>query len=810
MGMSLKDYHQKRDFKVTSEPKGQKHDTHSAAIFVVQKHAASHLHYDFRLEVQGVLKSWAVPKGPSLDPSVKHLAVQVEDHPLSYARFEGIIPKGQYGAGTVMLWDEGTWEMVAGDPVKAYEQGHLHFILKGKKLHGQWALIRTKSDPKNWLLFKIDDDYAKFSKDSEVTSAQPLSVLSHKTIDEIANNHTANLLLAHKGLMPVNIKPQLATLVTTIPSSNDWLHEVKFDGYRLLCYVNSKIKLLTRGQQDWTRKFPHIVSAIEKMQLPSALLDGEIVVLDQEQHSDFQRLQNALSQHDTSMAIYYVFDLIYYDGNNMTKVPLIERKKQLQQLLETADKAYVRYSDHIIGNGPAVFSKVCRLGLEGIVSKKITSLYTARRTKDWLKAKCIQSQEFVVGGFTVPKGQRHYFGSLLLGVYTPTGEFHYCGHVGTGFTDQSLAEMHALLQRYRTHHMPFSRQPPLQNQPSWVEPRLVIEVEYLGLTHDGILRHPSFKGLRYDKPAREVIMETPKKVNTKKMASSPVAMSPPMLSHPGRILYPQINFSKSGLANYYLSIQDWILPYVRQRPLTLLRCPKGVEDKCFFQKHPNEAKLNALATVAIKEDNELLDYLYLNDVAGLVQLVQLAVLEIHIWNCSIQQIEKPDMLVFDLDPAPDVEWRRVIHAAFFIKERLEEINLQSFVKITGGKGLHLVVPIKSQYSWEEAANFARAFVETLVLVRPNDFVATMSKSHRAGKIFVDYLRNQHGATAIAPYSTRANATATVATPLSWSELTTKMTSTHFTVNNILKRLARLSTDPWENYFKVQQSIDLKK
>jgi bifunctional non-homologous end joining protein LigD len=837
--MSLKTYRQKRNFKTTAEPAGKVKNSKSKNLYLIQKHAASRLHYDFRIELNGTLKSWAVPKGPCLDPTVKRLAVHVEDHPIEYGSFEGTIPKGQYGGGTVMLWDTGSWQADDENPTKAYAKGDLKFTLQGEKLKGQWKLIRIQKDPKNWLLIKVRDKYAK-AEPYDITEKKSRSVLSKKSLEQIPNitnkvwnsakksesTPTAKKAQATatkkkaKSALPSLISPQLAALVDTPPAGDQWLHEIKFDGYRLLCFIkNGKVSLITRGQQNWTHKFPTIADAIEDLNLPDAILDGEVVALDEQSQSNFQLLQNHLRDKNTDAIVYYIFDLIYYDNENLSQQSLLERKKQLRKLLPNKKNSLLQFSDHVIGAGDQIFKKSCELHLEGIVSKKIDSFYHQKRTRDWLKVKCLNRQEFVIGGYTQPNGARRHFGSLLIGVYNDAGEFIYSGHVGTGFSDSTLTSLAGLLKKNKTGKMPFNTKPPAIHNVTWVKPTLVAEVEFTEWTRDGILRHPSFKGLRKDKSPRVIRKETVDKLDQKKSEkpikqkrgdSPTMSTSKQVLSHPEKILYPEGNITKADVADYYTAVHKWILPYLAKRPLTLVRCPQGYTQTCFFQKHIEKDSVDSLYTVSIKDKSKRELYPYLKDSAGLIALVQLGVLEIHSWGSHIDDPEKPDVIIFDLDPAPDVAWKDVIKGAKLIHEKLAILNLKSFVKTTGGKGLHVVVPIKRKYSWDEVKDFTRAFADAIVAEHPQHYIATMSKAKRKGKIFIDYLRNGHGATAIAPYSTRARKHATVSVPLAWDELSVKVKGEAFTVKNVPKRVVKLKKDPWKDFYSLAQSLPLKK
>lgn len=831
--MSIKKYNDKRDFKTTTEPHGRiKKTSKKSKMFVVQKHAASHLHYDFRLEIDGVLKSWAIPKGPCLDPEIKRLAVHVEDHPLTYGNFEGIIPKGQYGGGTVMVWDTGTWEEIQ-EPKKGYSQGNLSFILKGKKLKGRWKLIQIKSDPENWLLMKADDNHARSITDYDITTKKPLSVLSKKSISEIKDNpkkawrssrtnakkkasinnkkmkpiKIGKMLSSDKisrNTLPLKVFPELATLVDRPPNSNDWLHEIKFDGYRLIAHIDSKVKLITRGQLNWTKKFPNIQEALESLDLKDTIVDGEIVVLDSSGKSNFQLLQDAISSDEKSSFHYYIFDILYYRGYDLTEVELLKRKQILKQIMLQNDSPFLHYSDHVIGNGKEFFENACQLSLEGIISKEIHSAYVEKRTKSWLKVKCSHRQEFVIGGFTKPKGSRQYFGSLLLGTYS-NDKLIYCGHVGTGFDSATLDTLHKMLIKQQTNDMPFKNKPKERNIASWVKPKIVIEVEFTEWTNEGMLRHPSFKGIRMDKASKQVKCEIKKNSESPKVKSSSANIN---LTHPDKIMYPKSKITKLELSEFYQKFSKWILPHLINRPLSLLRCPEGILKECFFQKHlnKNDNKQLELFESTVKKKNNTEKFFYIKNVKGLLKLVQMGVLEIHPWGSKADKPDKPDRIIFDLDPDINIKWSKIVDCALRIKKELEELGLKSFVKTTGGKGLHIVIPIQRRYNWDTVLNFSKVFVQYLVKKYPKEYIDTMSKAKRSGKIYIDYLRNHMGATAIGAYSTRARENAPIATPISWNELSAKMKSDYFTLRNLPDRLLKLKDDPWSDFFKLKQKL----
>jgi bifunctional non-homologous end joining protein LigD len=886
--MALDEYRRKRDFRTTNEPKGR---VASAAgddslSFVVQKHAASHLHYDFRLELDGVLKSWAVPKGPSLDPSVKRLAVHVEDHPLDYGGFEGIIPAGQYGGGSVMLWDRGTWR-ADGDAAKAYRKGRLKFELTGERLRGRWNLVRTRRADGNgkqqWLLIKEDDDDARPETAGDVTAEADTSVVSGRTMDEIAADADAEWQSnrppsdetpapkprkrrsarevaggdspaaadqpgARKAAFPKALAPELATLVSEVPRGDDWIHEIKYDGYRLVAFVRgSEVRLLTRRGNDWTSRFPAVAAALARFPADTAVIDGEVVVMDEHGVSSFQMLQNALGPgRGGGTLAFFAFDLPYLDGFALLETPLLARKALLRSRLEGTSGDVLRYSDHIAGSGPEFYRQACDWRLEGIISKRADSPYRSRRTKDWLKVKCTLRQEFVIGGFTAPRGSRSHFGALLVGVHDADGGLVYAGKVGTGFDDATLKAMYARLRPLEADESPFVDHGRKGRRPKdvrWVEPRLVGEVEFTEWTGEGQLRHPVFRGLREDKPAGEVVREhaasPPADADTQpvptpaaekgrsRMSTAPRSPSPPStprarrpkatrgetevagvrLTSPDRVLYADLGLTKLELARYYEQIADWVVPQVGGRALTLVRCPQGQGKQCFYQKHADDAFPPEIRRIPLKEgDDKKVVYTYVDSVQGIVSLVQLGVLEMHTWGSRVDRPERPDRIVMDLDPGPGVPWARVVESALHVRARLEELGFTSFVKATGGKGLHVVVPLVRRNDWNEVKAFTRALAIDVAARHPGRYVTKSTLSSRKGKIYIDYLRNARGATAIAAYSVRARPGAAIAVPLRWNELSPRLDTSRFTPAAVVRRLRSLKSDPWQELSGVKQSI----
>ena len=781
----LERYNAKRDFSQTAEPAGTLAPGHGNS-FMVQKHDASRLHWDFRLEIDGVLKSWAVTRGPSLDPGEKRLAVRTEDHPLSYATFEGTIPKGQYGGGTVMLWDRGTWSPIKGKSAKDLDKGHLHFVLDGERMKGEWLLIRLKPRGKekseNWLLRKINDAEAG-GTDTLVETALT-SVATGRTMVEIAEGAKPKSPPAKRGrgasetggggrpkraaggkpasgTLPKFRDFQLATLVDSVPTGSRWLHEVKYDGYRVLIAIaGTRVKIYSRSGLDWTEKFPGIAEAAATLNIGSALIDGEAVAF-KDGKPNFSALQDAIA-NGGDMTL-FAFDLLELDGEDIAALPNIQRKECLRPLIDGAD-ARLQFAEHILGSGEQLFETMCREGYEGIVSKLVDAPYRGQRSKGWLKVKCIRRQEFVIVGWT-PSEKSRGFRALLLGLNGPDG-FTYAGKVGTGFDTDTMLDLSAKLARLEVEKPTVEAPRAAVRGAHWVEPKLVAEIAFAETTPDGVLRHSSFLGLREDKAAKDVVAEKPVAVDAAAVPEVHVKVS-----SRDRLIFPDSDVTKGDLADYYALVAPAMLPWAANRPISLVRCPQGRAKRCFFQKHDAGTFGEYVHQVPIREkDGSTEDYIYVEDADGLVMCVQMGTIEFHGWGSSVATLEQPDRMVFDLDPDEELGFDVVKKAAEDIKNQLAEIGLVSFAMLSGGKGVHVVVPLKPQAEWPAVKDFAERFARALAEAEPERYVANMSKAKRKGRIFLDYLRNQRGSTAVLPYVARARSGAPVAAPVTWTEL----------------------------------------
>jgi bifunctional non-homologous end joining protein LigD len=898
--VGLQVYRKKRKFDVTPEPRGRA--TRSKGNqFVIQKHAARRLHYDLRLELDGVMKSWAVTRGPSLVPGEKRLAVHVEDHPIEYNTFEGTIPQGEYGGGTVMIWDRGQWEP-DGDPHRGYKKGHLIFALEGEKLHGRWHLVRMhgrageKKEP--WLLIKAKDEEARSADDPDILEDKPLSVVSGRSIPEIAegkgrkrvwhsnrsvkDNVTAGATKDNASVrrastsktsqkngrsarpsatkkkssgkrtsnsddteprpqgapLPDFVPPALATLRATAPSGAGWVHEIKFDGYRIQARLDrGKVRLLTRKGLDWTSKFPNIAAAVAKLPARTALIDGEVVIEDAGGVSSFSGLQAALKAGERDRFLYYVFDLLHLDGRDLTALPLIERKAELGRLVGKAKQGTIRYSDDFEASGPKMLQHACGLGLEGIVSKRTDAPYRTGRSETFVKTKCSNAQEFVVGGYAPSNVQPRAIGALVAGYYDQ-GRFIYAGRIGTGYTQAVARDLWKRLHPLEIDKPPFDqipREEARRRDVNWVEPRTVIESQFRGWTADGLVRQAAFKGVREDKPPQEVVRELPAGRGAegsaesapriaaeaaKAMTKTSKAKARPSgrkssgrqtkpengevrFTHPDRVYWVDVGVTKQDLADYYRSVWDWMAPQVVNRPLSLLRCPDGTAGQCFFQKHASAGLTEKNLRTVI--DSKKRQIIAVENLDGLLSLVQAGVLEVHVRGSMIDHLEICDRIVFDIDPGEGLGWADIVAAARDVRERLAAIDLQSFVKLTGGKGLHVVLPITGA-DWETAKSFAQAVALAMTADDPKRYVAKITKSLRTGKIFVDYLRNSLEQTAVAAYSTRARAGAPVSVPVTWEELGKTKGGNQYTVLNLAKRMGSLKQDPWKDIGRVKQKL----
>jgi bifunctional non-homologous end joining protein LigD len=842
---SLRDYQRKRDFSKTREPAANAPDTADRrTIFVVQLHHASRRHFDFRLQVGDVLKSWAVPKGPSYDPQVKRLAVEVEDHPVSYAGFEGDIEHG-YGKGHVDQFDIGVWT-TAGDAEAQLQQGHLRFELFGKRLKGGWHLVRSdrKERQPAWFLIKAKDAFAgdveaddlldaKMIRSTRAAAKTPATKAAAKKSTArkkpIPKGKTAPRLRLAKAAAALDgarkapvtnafFSPELARLRDSPPAGEQWLHEVKWDGYRILTAIaDGEVKLWSRNAVAWNDRLPDILQSLQSLGLHSARLDGELVALSARGHSDFNGLQQTLSGEAQLPLVYMLFDLPYLEGSDLSRVTLLERKGLLQQLLAHAPN-HLAFSTHAIGDGEGAFRMATEQQLEGIISKRVDSGYRPGRGDDWLKIKRLASDEFAVVGYTPPKGRRSGFGSLLLArpdASVKSG-WVYVGRVGTGFSDAQLQQLSkTIADRGSTKPtVKLTAIDPLLRDARWIKPVAVAEVYYRGIGNKNLLRQPSLKTMRTDKIAADLADSDrtppthPAKVSARRKGGKAAAVAADItISHPDRVVYPDDGLTKQDVADYYTSVMRWFLPGVVGRPTSVIRCPEGTAQACFFQKHMIPG-LKHVGSAKLKEaSGAQATYIYPRDAMSVLELVQFGVLEFHPWGSTIEQPDRADRVVFDLDPGANVTWDRVVAAARLVRGLLSHLGLESFLRTTGGKGLHVVVPLNPGCPWAQAKGFAQAFASTLAQAHPLEFIATAGKAQRKGLIYVDYLRNSRGATSVASYSLRARSGAPVAMPLRWTELGKLKSGHDFDMHSAPKRLARLRIDPWAGIGKVRQDLD---
>jgi bifunctional non-homologous end joining protein LigD len=891
-------YRSMRDFHLTAEPSGGAHPSPlqpgNALPFVIQKHAATRLHYDFRLGWNGVMKSWAVTKGPSFFPGDKRLAVEVEDHPIEYAGFEGTIPKGQYGGGTVMIWDFGDWRPLV-DVDRGLKEGNLKFQLFGKKLRGAWALVRMhgrneRPDKPNWLLIKERDEFVRAEGDAAITDTAPTSAVTKRTMEQIAasEDHVWNsksreqraleertaprlapvaepLRLGIKRVprrghptkrlvtsapperFPGFIAPQLAEQATAAPDEGDWIHEVKLDGYRIQVHVRSgkkngktmrTVTLFTRKGLDWTHRMPDIAQAAAALPVTEAIFDGEAVVLDENGVSSFAEMQAALQEGKDRFITYFAFDLLHLDGHNLRGLPLLERKEILSGILQgDRSGSPIRLSEHLEAKGSAVFAKACALGAEGIVSKLKSGSYAEGRSGGWRKVKCTLEQEFVILGFTAPSKGGHGIGALLLGYYEG-GQLRYAGRVGTGFSQKTSGDLRTRLNRMVEKQSSLSEIPPdARRGVFWVKPELVAQVSFATWTNDDLVRQASFQSLREDKPAfdveresavpmttsrrghrststktqpgiqaRKVIKHQPGANRTAPPTMNQAAVALP-ITHPNKVMDPVSGMTKQMLAEYYVAVAERMLPHISDRPLSVVRCPEGTSSQCFFQKHIGMGMPAGVNSVSVpnRKTGKREEYLTLTSAEGLVGLAQMGVLEIHPWGSRNESLEHPDRVVFDLDPDQAIVWKTLAASAQELRERLKRLGLVSFLKHTGGNGLHIVVPIEPVHSWATVKEFAYELVLGIEREQPNLYVTKMTKAIRGGRIYLDYLRNEREATSIAPFSPRARSGAPVAVTLSWRELESA-TAPSFHVADLARWRSRLNRDPWKEMAGIQQTL----
>lgn len=851
MNRNLDDYNRMRDFSATSEPAAKrpakKAGKDHALQFCIQKHDASRLHYDFRLELDGALKSWAVPKGPSLDPTVKRLAVHVEDHPIDYATFEGNIPEGHYGAGDVIVWDRGVW-IPQEDPAKAYAKGKLKFELQGEKLGGLWNLVRTHMPGKQeqWFLIKHQDSAAKPADEYDVVAAEPDSVLSDRTIvpkqskaagqpkpakpkpvkapaRKVATKaRSAPLNGARKAKMPGQLKPELATLVETAPDG-DWSYEIKFDGYRIMARIDhGEVRLFTRNGHDWTHKLPRQAQALASLQLESAWLDGEMVVANEQGVPDFQALQNAFDTEHSEHILYYLFDMPYLNGVDLREVPVQERRAALATVLKHGEDPLLRFSEAFAEAPDALLNSACQMQMEGLIGKRVGSAYVSRRSSDWIKLKCKHRQEFVVVGFTDPKGARNGFGALLLGLHDPdSGELRYAGKVGTGFNETTLKRIHAQLQPLQV------KKAAVVNPPSgfdakgvhWLKPVLLAEVAFAEMTKEGSVRHAVFHGLRDDKPAKAITEERASMVTKKtadsapKKATRPKTAAPSQLgleegkvriTHPERVIDASSGTTKVQLAEYYASVAPWILPQLKDRPVALVRAPDGIAGELFFQKNAEHLAIPGIKLL----DKQLTGQpiMIINSAEALVGAVQMSTVELHTWNATSTNLDKPDRFVLDLDPDPALPWKSMVEATQLTLTVLDELGLKAFLKTSGGKGIHLVVPLTRKLGWDEVKDFSHAIVSHIAKLLPERFSAVSGPKNRVGRIFIDYLRNGLGATTICSYAARTREGLPVSVPIFREEVAELKGGNQWTIHNVQERLAEVGDAPWAEMSKTRQSI----
>lgn len=810
----LDEYNRKRDFEKTVEPEGKTEKSGNRLKFVVQHHIARREHFDLRLEWDGTLLSWAVPKGPSYNTRDKRLAVQTEDHPLEYMNFEGCIPKGEYGGGIVMLWDEGYWEPRM-DVDEGLREGSLKFVLKGRRLKGKWALIRMKAKAgealNNWLLLKEKDDYAKTAGGiSEFTT----SIRTGRTMEEIEEG--ADEKITRNPFSKAGV--QLAKLASSVPEGGEWLYELKYDGYRILAYLEgNNARLITRNGYDKTNWFQDIASSLIDWAAGRAMvLDGEMVVTDAEGKTDFQALQNYIRNPKGKNLTYIVFDLLALDGEDLRGYRLLDRKEALEALMKDAP-GNLYYSRHIRGNGKECLLAACKANLEGIIGKKADSIYSGTRNGDWIKLKCHTRQEFVIGGYTLSNKKTSGVSSLLLGFYEGK-ELVYAGRAGTGLTVRIMKELETRFESIKREGAPFKQAPkPRKNEKiTWLEPELVAEIQFAGWTEDNLLRQASFKGLRTDKEPGSIkkekaddeklqeeqspakVLEGPVKANNNSIIIDGIK-----ITNPNKVIFDDQGITKLDVVRYYAKVAERMMPYVGHRILSIVRCPKGISQSCFYKKHPGPTNKGIVTMTILTGSGEQEEYFYLENAAGLIFEAQMSTLEFHTWGSRVDNLEKPDMMVFDLDPDEGMDLETVRQGVKDIKSVLEQLSLTSYLKTSGGKGYHVVVPFKPSVEWETFYNFARRIAEVMEQQWPDRYTSNVRKNKRANKIFIDWIRNGRGATSVAPYSIRARKGAQVSMPITWEELDTVAPDGV----NMADALSRIEgNDPWKDFVQTNQRL----
>ena len=839
IGLDIGAYRAKRNFAVTTEPQPAPAPTSSSPMFVVQKHAAHRagLHWDFRLEHDGVLWSWAVPKGPSLEPADRRMAIHVEDHPIDYADFEGEIPAGEYGGGKVETWDRGTWEPLS-DPDEGMRKGDLKFVLKGQRLNGRFTLARLRQRGKQeaWFLIKGHDDEAKEGASAPVLEQTPI-----RPQTSVKKSDQPPAPGAVRGSVPEKQAPQLCKLAETPPTGQGWISEIKFDGYRLLAHVkDGRARLITRNGHDWTDRLPAVAAMIARVNVQSAVLDGELVALRADGVSSFPDLQAALSAGQDQKLFFYLFDLLELDGWDLRACKLTDRKSTLENRIDWTGK--LRFSGHTDGDLDEMHRNACEMKLEGIVCKKADATYQAGRGHGWIKLKCLGREEMVVLGWTPPSGSRTGVGALHLGYFDPKGGLHYAGAVGTGFSDKVLADLRQRLEPLKSEAPTnlLVAGDPLDSSIQWVRPELVAEVEYTAWSGSGRVRHAVYLGLREDKPPEEVIRDVadpevertffsgrgsrrargwkgaippisrptisapvhaPSRIVTAKAPRKPTTVVGNVpLSHPDRELWPGV--TKLDLAEYWRAVATHALPGLAGRPLSIVRCPDGIGGEHFFQKNGHGHLPHQIREGSVSGS----PYLAIDDVDGLVALTQMSAIELHPWGAAEADPLHPDWLVFDLDPGETVAFDEVIKAAHDVRGRLKQLGLTSFCRTTGGKGLHVVVPLTPSADWDTAKRFCRAFAELVSQEEPTRFLAHLKIADRHGRILIDWLRNGLGATAVSSYCPRARPGAAVATPLTWEEVKPGLRPANFTVTTIPARLKRMKKDPWQGFTDLAQTL----